>query len=379
MRKTLIFLIVLVFAVINSAAQNPIRTRPTPKTDGQTSSGSGKTYEWRPQATETPVLMRTTLDIRADLSNNYWKVPKESNYTSWIPEVKFKVFYKGNTRLRLQAEYFLPDGKTWYSETLEQGMTDNQNQTVEIYSNRLSDKFNGKATDAIGTYGIKITDTRDNSVLFQGKFKVNKFKYGPNTPMFKNQHCFYVEQDWNIPIGYVWLDYGGGGNSNGALPTVSVWVKGENRPGDFEARFFYNGEQIATTDNRGHVRNNESRRPNVFENKELTYFQRWDFAWYGIVYVDADRNRQTFRQAKIFNDMDGECVVKIFQKGEQIREVKFNVSGGKIVDNGIAKQNNLGDHKTIIPVKVLSTTEKWNANAWKTDAFYGNPLTGFGL
>jgi hypothetical protein len=88
-----------------------------------------------------------------------------------------------------------------------------------------------------------------------------------------------------------------------------------------------------------------------------------DFAWYGIVYVDSDRNRRTFRQAKIFNDMDGECIVKIFQEGEQIREVKFNVSKGKIIDNGIANQNKLGDHKIIVPVKVLSTIEKWNANA----------------
>ena len=36
-------------------------------------------------------------------------------------------------------------------------------------------------------------------------------------------------------------------------------------------------------------------------------------------------------------------------------------------------------HRIILPVKVIGTEEKWNATAWKTDAFYGNPLTGFNL
>jgi hypothetical protein len=32
----------------------------------------------------------------------------------------------------------------------------------------------------------------------------------------------------------------------------------------------------------------------------------------------------------------------------------------------------------VLPVKVLGTGDgQWDANAWKTDAFYGNPLAGF--
>ena len=28
-------------------------------------------------------------------------------------------------------------------------------------------------------------------------------------------------------------------------------------------------------------------------------------------------------------------------------------------------------------MKVIGNVDKWNAAAWKTDAFYGNPLAGF--
>lgn len=339
-------------------------------------SVSSDNLKSKPEASDNPVLLKTTLDVRADLQNRYWKVPTESNYTSWIPQVRFKVFYKGDIRLRYSAEYFTPDGKSWFSETLEPDMVDQNNQTVEIKSTRVGDKFTNRSTNAVGTYGVKITNTRDNSVVFQGKFKINKYKYGPNIPMFKNQFCFYVEQDWNIPIGYVWLKWTGSGGAS-PLPTVSMWFKDDIRSSDLEARLFYNGQQIATTDDKGESESTEYRIPNVQENKELTYFRLWNFAWYKVRYAHADHARKSFREAKFINDMDGEYVVKVLFQGQQVREVKFSVSGGNIADNGIAKQNNFAEHKVIVPVKVMGTNEKWNPASWKTDAFYGNPLNGF--
>lgn len=339
---------------------------------------STENIKTRPEANENPVLLKTTLDVRADLNNRYWKMPTESNFTSWIPQVRFKVFYKSDVRLRYKADYFTPDGKPWFSETLDQNMIDNNNQTVEIKSSRAGDRFTNKATNAIGTYGVKITNTRDNSVVFEGKFKVNKYKYGPAIPMFKNQFCFYVEQDWNMPIGYVWLKWTGSGLPS-PLPTASMWFKNDIRSSDLEARLFYNGQQIATTDDMGEAEYSEYRIPNVQENKELTYWRLWNFSWYKVRYAHSKAARDSFRQAKFINDMDGEYVVKVYFQGQQVREMKFYVSSGNLTDNGIAKQNNIGDDKIILPVKIMATTEKWNATVWKTDAFYGNPLSGFSL
>jgi len=60
-----------------------------------------------------------------------------------------------------------------------------------------------------------------------------------------------------------------------------------------------------------------------------------------------------------------------------VRETKFSVADGSYADNGLAKQNRLSTNKVVVPVKVLGAADKWNAAAWKTDGFYGNPLTGF--
>lgn len=362
----------------------PTNTTPIKNTNNpvlatnNTSTTTKENFAIKPQATDKPVLLKTTLDVRADLENRYWKMPNESNFTSWIPQVKFKVFYKSDVRLRYQAEYFLPDGKPWFSETLEPDMTDQNNQTVEIKSSRAGERFANRSTIAVGTYGVKITNTRDNTVVFEGKFKVNKYKYGPNIPMFKNQYCFYVEQDWNLPIGYIWLKWTGNGAAS-PLPTASMWIKDDIRSSDLEARLFYNGQEIATTDDMGEAEYSEYRFPNIQENKELTYWRLWNFSWYKVRYAHSKTARGSFPQAKFINDMDGEYLVKVFFKGQQIREMKFNVSGGNLADNGIAKQNNFNDHKIIIPVKIMATTEKWNATAWKTDAFYGNPLVNFSL
>lgn len=355
----------------NEPTQRQPQTPNTPSTPNDRAGGGDFS---KPVPNETPVFLKTTLDVRTDLENRYWKLPNESNYTSWIPEVRFKVFYKSNVRPRFQAEYFTPDGKSWFTEQLQQNLSDANSGTVDINSPHAGDRFTNRSTVATGTYGVKITDTRDGAVLFEGRFKVGKYKYGPNIPMFKNQYCFYVEQDWNLPIGYVWLDFRQ--DQFAPLVRAGMWFKGELRMGDFEARLFYNGQQIATTDDMGEVSNDDRRFPNIIENKELAYWQRWSFAWYKARFYKPG-GPMKYPAAKFLNTMPGEYTVKVFYLGAQVREVSFKIENGNLVDNVIAKQNGFNDPMIITPVKILSTTEKWNATAWKTDAFYGNPLAGF--
>jgi len=47
-------------------------------------------------------------------------------------------------------------------------------------------------------------------------------------------------------------------------------------------------------------------------------------------------------------------------------------------DNPIAASNKLGNNRVIVPVQIIGDQDgQWNRGAWKTDAFYGNPLIGF--
>jgi hypothetical protein len=355
-----------------SQPQAPMVNAASPVSAAAVNSPATSRY---PKAGENPLLLKTTLDIRCDTENRYWKMPNESNYTSWVPQVRFKVLYAGATKLRLMVEYFNPDGSPWMSEMVKQNTANASEQTVELITDRVGDRFTNKSTVGTGLYGIKITDTRDGAVLFQGKFKVGKFKFGPNIPMFKNQHDFYVEQDWNMPIGYVWLNYGN--DRNAPLPTASMWIKGETRLDDLEARLFYNGEQIATTDDMGEARSVQQRYPNSLENKETHRWELFDFAWYKFRYIATPQGGRMYANARKMNEMPGDYTVKVFHKGVQIREVSFKVEGGEFADTGYGSKNGFAESKVIVPVKIMGTKDKWNATQWKTDAFYGNPVSGF--
>ncbi len=385
MKRTVALFCVVAFLSISGSAQiiklPRLGPQPTPSPTGPAkvptnpTNNSGPTGSAQPpSAGDTPQILKTSLDIRCDTEARYWKMPGESNYTSWIPQLRFKVRYAGAEKLRLAAEYFTPDGKSWFTEQLKPDRSNAVEKSVEIITDRVMGRFEGKSTIATGLFGVKITDSKDGSVLFEGKFKVGKFKTGPNIAMFKNQYDFFVDQDWNLPIGYVWLNWK---DKNAPPPTVSMWIKGETRLDDLEARLFYNGEQIATTDDMGAASSVQQRYPNSLENKETHRWELFDFEWYKYKYAATATGRNMFKQARFMNDMDGDYTVKVFHKGVQIREASFSVKGGNLADNGVAANSKFHDGKVIIPVKVMGDKDKWNSATWKADAFYANPLVGF--
>jgi len=64
--------------------------------------------------------------------------------------------------------------------------------------------------------------------------------------------------------------------------------------------------------------------------------------------------------------------------GKAARSIKFTVKPGGSFDNGIGTSNSLGNDRIIYSVTVIGDQDgMWDKAAWKTDAFYGNPLMGF--
>lgn len=66
------------------------------------------------------------------------------------------------------------------------------------------------------------------------------------------------------------------------------------------------------------------------------------------------------------------------QTSQLARSIKFTVAPDGKFDNGIATANKLGSDRVIVLVQIIGDQDgQWNRAAWKTEAFYGNPLTGF--
>lgn len=368
--------------------KNPEINVKTPEMIGKTSDkGKTKTKGSKPvyenqNPTNVPVFMKTSLYVQAVTHDQYWKMKGQSNYSSWVPSIRFNQFYNNEKQLNYMVEYTNPDGSVWYSENLE-SQAGNTEQTVLYQSpSPYGGVLNTNSTDKIGVFGFKITNADTKEVLFQGKFKVGKFSRAYSAAE-KNKVDFFVDQDWLLPFGMLGFHH-----SNielgGVMPLISFWLKGQVDASELEGRVFYQGKQIASTKDGGDsgVSDYDERRSEyapAFAQQNI--WKRWQFQFNNFrVDNNGGFNHEYYPQAHYADKNPGDYTIKIYRNGTQIREMSFSVGADKkFVAPAYASQIPLPYHRLVLPVKITDTTEKWDAAGWKTNAFYGNPLSGFAI
>lgn len=329
---------------------------------------SGGPYAVKPEPPANPLFLADTLEIQVEHWDYYWKIPNDNHNTSWVPRIRFNVFYGGSTKLRFKAEYTMPDGSPWFSEALEQ-----RDSLITSESDSNRDK---KSIVIGGLFGIKITNIRDNSTVFQGKFKVGRYKPQYSDARYKNEVDYYVDYDWKLPIGFADLYY----ERDNATPMIRMWFKGDLNNDNLEARLFRNGQQIATTDDGGRVDSGERYYADKRGDDQSLFWREVKFSWpYRAEFIVTEdlRNFTSYKNTMFINQMPGEYVVKVYNNGEQVRETKFSIgTDGTYADNGIAKKSNLTTNKIILPVQIMGTVDKWNPTNAKAMGFFGNPVQG---
>jgi hypothetical protein len=202
-----------------------------------------------------------------------------------------------------------------------------------------------------------------NLTLFTGKAKVVKYFYPANQTKPEFIH-YAVDDDWRIPIGYVFI--GGSEGHGGRVLHVGFTYRGN--PADLEAHLFYKGKDIAKYSSAGNGEGDW--KPNDYQ---------WGFAdceFLG-VYPTQKEADDGYDPKFGLDKNPGDYEVKVLIVNHLARSIKFSVDANGIVDNGIAKANKLGSNRIIVPVQVIGNQSQWDRLAWKTGAFYGNPLTGF--
>lgn len=353
----------------------------TSKTDGTTGVNSGSKVIYGPmRPTGTPQLIKSTIYVQAKSHNEYWKMKGQRNYSSWVPMIRFNQFYNNEKPLNYTVEYFNPDGSSWYSEKLESSGR-NADRTVLYQSpSPYGGILDTKSTAATGIFAFKITNDDTKELLYQGKFKVGKFSTANGGPD-KNKFEFFVDHDWLMPYGtigfHLSIDEVGG-----MPPLVSVWIKGSPDAADLDGRIFYKGKQIGSTKEAGGASDYDERTTDMSAAfAPLNRWKRWQFQWRDVLFDNNGTfNRDNFPNAFYVDKNPGVYTVKIFNKGVQIRELEFTVgSDGRFVKPAFADQVFIPYHTFVVPVKVTAPDEKWNGVAWKTESFYSNPISGFGV
>ena len=329
------------------------------------------------RADDGPRLNKTRLYVHLWQNHSYWPpaaTAEQYHTTSWLPSVRFRVFGPVPGGSQFAVDVTRPDGSLWVSlncPTQEIGA----GQWLDVESPREPPEGTKVYTTGTGVYGftirVKNALTGQNQVMFSGKFKVGKVDKSRGNTAHKNVVTYYVDHDWTLPLGYIWSVYTQAYNVH--LGTT-MWFKGA--AGEKAAYLFYKGKQVGSTKESG----------DAVPDTELTTFDndrgdpRWekiDFTWYATNFTTPEGSKHP---SMFFLDKNpGDYEIKVLCGGELCRETKFSVGAdGKLVDNGLVAANKIGTSAILVPVKVHGTTDgQWQPTAWKTDAFYGNPLQGF--
>jgi len=335
-------------------------------------------------AEDQPTIIKDSVQITASTINQF-----HGSYDtwSWVPNLAFRVNGPIASGSQLYAEFSLPTGP-WVKFDCKTGEIAADHWWNTECGGRDIPEDKGVTYTGSVSFAIKIRNelVGTNATLFTGKMKVGKAHSNEVGPKAKNKFVFYVDHDWNLPIGYVYLTPADG-SAGWKAPNLNVTFWAHAVTPLFEPHVFYQGKEVG----KKFSGSDEVGRPGCsadVENGTTHYIEakspqngHWERVhcmFYNIVGWDKTGEKGMFGPPFSLSDNPGEYEFKALLKGHLARDIKFSVSPEGKLDFGIATRNKLGVDRMIVPVQILGDQDGvWNHAAWKTEAFYGNPLTGF--
>jgi hypothetical protein len=334
-----------------------------------------------------PTIVKDSIQVTLRTHRGFYKTPggpKDENTWSWTPKIKFRVNGPITAGSQLSVEFTLPGNRPWVKFDCDTGEAKDETYWWETdCGNNLPDE---KSVTDTGIVEFRIQLRNElagtNATLFSGRMKVNKFHVGLDLPKFKNNFAYYVDYDWNLPIGYVFLEGERDAHSSRidwSFPElkVAMWFRGnEETTHDVVAYLFYNGNQIGSTKTTD--QGTETDDVSNLASESSPYEWRRKKFWFNTV-RGWDQQPQYHIKAHLLNKNPGEYEVKVLQNGHLARVGKFKVgSDGKLTDGGFGVKNQMGNNRVVIPVQIVGEQDgSWDRAAWKTAGFYGNPLSDF--
>jgi hypothetical protein len=305
----------------------------------------------------------------------------QGNYNdvwSWIPTVNFTT--EGGA-LPSGAQYYVevaqPGGAAWVK--LKCVNTTNGGPSFECGDRNDLEKSGTLAT-GVFPFTVKMRNPLEGTekTLFTGRAKVEKVLTSGNIPPTSKQFVYYSNQDWNLPIGQVYV--GDDGHLN-----VRFWIRGEPDGVDKEAHLFYRGQEVGLFEKYGQ-QYGASRcspdieyRPTRDAGAAAPQGAKWARMDCPFQTVAAKPNPDA-TEGHVLSANPGEYEVKVLRNKRLARSLKFSIGpDGKIVDNRIGANNGMTwDNFIFVPVQIIGDQDgTWDRNAWKSEAFYGHPLAGF--
>lgn len=334
---------------------------------------------------EQPVVAKDSVQVTAYTLNSYRK-----NYDvwSWVPRMEYRVNGPVPSGGQLYAEFSMPTGGMWVKFDCPTEETQAGRWWKTSCGGRAVPEEKGSTYTGPVSFAIKLRNELAGTdvTLFTGKAKVEKVLSNEHGPKAANKFVYYVNHDWNLPVGYIYLTPDDLKGMERPDFHVAFWVRGE--ASNFEPHLFHQGKEISRKMFEGEQVGKPSCESDV-ENNTTHYVAdtvpqkaKWARVVCSFPNVKGwDKSGETyglFGPPHLLSANPGEYELKVLWNNKLARSVKFTVAPGGKFDNGLSAANKLGSDRVIVPVTVLGEQDgQWDRAAWKTDAFYGNPLNGF--
>jgi hypothetical protein len=329
-----------------------------------------------PAAQGQPGRVMTTLQVTARTLNFHGQNRK---VWSWVPEFRFSLTRARGSGEQHYIEYAIPG-----SPALKFDCELNQNGTGFECGGRAVPEDKGSTYTGPVQFAIKVRNELQgtDATLFAGRMKVAKACTKPSCPPSAGEWVYYVDHDWNMPIGHIFYTENRVHGWDYPTFNVALWLRGDTHR--TEPHLFYQGKEIGVAAQDGiqvgkavcrpAVENVPTQTPHGMAGGakwmrmdcEFPMVKGWDKA--------GENQKDVFKLA----ENPGEYEFKLLWNNKLARSIKFAVAPGGKIDNGVATNNKLGTARVIVPVTIIGDQDgPWDRAAWKTEAFYGHPLTGF--
>ncbi|HEV7858016.1 MAG TPA: hypothetical protein VGO91_05255 [Pyrinomonadaceae bacterium] len=354
----------------------PTQPQPESRNETKTAAASGE---------DQPTIAKDSVQVKA-FTNNFYH--KNFDTWSWFPQIEYRVNGPIASGSQLYVEFTLPGSGPWVkfdckTEETQAGYWLKTECGARDIPEDKSTTYTGPVNFAIHMRN-ELAGT--DSTLFNGKIKVGKAHSNEQGPKAVNKFVYYVDDDWNLPIGYVFYTADSTRGMDRPVFNLAFWVRGEAV--NFEPHLFYQGKEVGKMFYQGEEVGKASCEAEV-ENATTHYVDDsvpQKAKWSRVIcsFVNVRGWDKTGEQPGMFGPLyllsanPGDYEFKLLWNNHLARSIKFTAGSGGKLDNGIASANKLGNNRVIVPVQIMGDQDgQWDRTAWKTDAFYGNPLTGF--
>ena len=305
---------------------------------------------------------------------------------SWVPKLEYRVNGPISSGGQLYAEFTIPGGAALKFDCPTEETQAGRWWKTECGGRKVPEDKGSTYTGGV-QFAIKLRNelAGTDATLFTGRMKVVKAR--PGGPVVPNHFVYYVDQDWKLPIGYVYLtpnDLKGWERPNFH---VAFWTRGAYN-GSFQPHLFYQGKEVSKKFFEGREVGKPVCDPEAENGTTLTVAdtvpQKATWVRVRCTFFNVQGWDKTGEAPGLFgppytlNDNPGEYEIKVLWNNRLARSIKFTIGADGKLDERTALANKLGSNRSVVPIQIIGEQDgPWDRAAWKTEAFYGNPLTGF--